>query len=52
MDLAGMAFEGEHTPTAGQVPLFDGRVRGPGKDVAVVDEHAGDVALVASWLQK
>ena len=43
-----MASEGEHAPAAGQVPLFDGRVRGPGEDVAVVDEHARDVTLVPS----
>ena len=43
-----MTFEGEHAPAAGQVPLLDGRVRRPGDDVTVVDEHAGDVPLVAS----
>jgi len=39
------------TPAARQVPLFDGRVRGPREDVAVVDEYARDVTLVPSKLK-
>ena len=54
VDLSSVTFEGEHAPAAGQVPLLDGRVRRPGDDVPVVDEHAGDVPLVASngWVSK
>ena len=46
--FARVTFEGEHASAAGQVPLLDGGVGGPGDDVTIVDEHARDVTLVAS----
>ena len=48
MYFARVSFEGEHASAAGQVPLLDGGVGGPGDDVTIVDEHARDVPLVAS----